>query len=77
MNMFAETGRLMPEIGRTVYCLDFFDTNTDTLIMIQIFNYTDTDTFTTKGQHIICIVYKRKFPFLRIKCSQTVEFYSY
>ncbi len=36
--------------NRAIYCLDFFDinTNTDTLIMIPILNDTDTDNFTTK-----------------------------
>ncbi len=52
-------GEQMPgyntQIGTAVYCLDFFDihTNNDILIMIQILNDTDPDTFTTKCQHIL------------------------
>ncbi len=44
-------------VGRVVYRLDFFDadTNTNTLIMIPILNNTDTDTFTTKCQHIYSV----------------------
>ncbi len=42
-------------ISRAVYRLDFFDTdtNTDTLIMIPKLNDTNTNTYTTKCQHIL------------------------